>query len=145
MPLLVHADPFRDVDRFMHELMEEVTLRTPAMPMDAYRKGDDAYLLQFDLPGVTMDAIDLTVEHDILTVKVEREVPAMTDDLVAVATERPHGTVTRRVFLGERLDTAHIEAHYDRGVLFVSIPVAADAKPRRIKVRPAATAKEIAS
>lgn len=143
MPLLVRSDPFRDIDRFMQHLMEDSPLRPSAMriPMDAYHKAD-MYLLQFDLPGVTMDSIDLTVEDNTLTVKAERKPPTMADGVETVVAERSLGTFTRRVFLGDKLDTARIEAHYDCGVLTLTIPLAEEAKPRRIEVH-ADAAKEI--
>lgn len=149
MPLLVRSEPFRDIDRFMQQLMGDGALRrsTMAMPMDAFRKGD-SFLLQFDLPGVTPDSIDLTVDNSTLTVKAERTAPIPSEGVEALVAERPHGTFTRQVLLGDNLDTSRIEAHFDGGVLTLSIPVAEEAKPRRIEVQQAtanqqATAKAI--
>jgi HSP20 family protein len=101
--------------------------------MDAYRK-DGSFVIQLDLPGVRPDSIDLTVEENVLTVKAERPAPPSSDDVEAVITERPYGSFTRQVFLGENLDSANIRADYDAGVLTLSIPVAEHAKPRRIEV-----------
>lgn len=135
---LVRSDPFRDVDRLMQQLWGGGTPRGTvgrplAMPMDAYRKGD-SFLIQLDLPGVKADSIDLTVEENVLTIKAERAAPPTAENVEAVVTERPYGSFTRQVFLGENLDTEHVLAEYEAGVLTLSIPVAERAKPRRIEV-----------
>jgi HSP20 family protein len=104
-----------------------------AMPMDAYRK-DDSFLLQLDLPGVTPDSIELTVEENVLTISAERPVPAKGDNVESVIAERSFGTFTRQIVLGKTLDAERIEANYESGVLTVAIPVAEQAKPRRIEV-----------
>jgi len=134
---LVRSDPFRDIDRLFQQLWGTPNgglARVMSMPIDAYRK-DDVFLIQVDLPGVAPDSIDLTVEDNVLTVKAERHAPATSEDVETLVSERPHGTFTRQMFLGENLDTDKIEAHYDTGVLTLSIPVAAHAKPRRIEVQ----------
>jgi HSP20 family protein len=129
--MLVRYDPFRELDRVTDQLFG--SSRTPHwMPMDAVRSGHEV-ALTFDLPGVTLDAIDLTVERNVLTVKADRSwTPADGDEVLAH--ERPQGSVTRQVMLGEALDTDRLEAHYDAGVLTIRIPVAEQAKPRKITV-----------
>jgi HSP20 family protein len=97
-----------------------------------------------DLPGVKPDDIELTVERNVLTVRVERpDVEA--DDVEALVRERPHGTFTRQLHLGDNLDTDKLEAEYDAGVLSIRIPVAEEAKPRRIQIGGAAQARELAA
>lgn len=131
---LVRSDPFRDVDRLFQQLLAgQNGVRSMAMPLDAYRK-DDSFLIRLDLPGVRADSIELTVEDNVLTVKAERPSPPASDGIEAVITERPFGTFARQVFLGTNLDTEHIQAEYEAGVLSLSIPVAERAKPRRIEV-----------
>jgi len=136
---LVRSDPFRDVDRLFQQLwggggsQAGTATRPLAMPMDAYRK-DGSFLIQLDLPGVEAGSIDLTVEENVLTIKAERPAPPNAEDVEAVIAERPFGSFTRQVFLGENLDSENIRAEYDAGVLTVSIPVAEHAKPRRIEV-----------
>src|SRR5579863_9782195 len=131
---LVRSDPFRDIDRLAQQLWGMPNGSRPlAMPMDAYRKGD-AFLIQLDVPGVDADSIELTVEDNVLTVKAERLSPSTGEAIETLVAERPYGTFTRQVFLGDNLDTEHIEAEYQSGVLVLSIPVAPHAKPRRIQV-----------
>jgi HSP20 family protein len=101
------------------------------MPMDAWREGD-RFVLEFDLPGVTRDSIDLDVERNVLTVRAERV--ARNGDWEMLATERPRGMFSRQLVLGDNLDLDQIEASYDAGVLRLVVPVAEKAKPRRIEI-----------
>ena len=140
---LVRSDPFRDFDRLAQQLGGFPAGSRPlAMPMDAYRKGD-AFLIQLDLPGVAPDSIELTVEDNVLTVKAERPSPSTGDGVEALVAERLFGSFSRQVFLGDNLDTTKIEAEYEAGVLTLSIPVAAHAKPRRIEVTRRADAQRL--
>lgn len=133
---LVRSDPFRELDRLAQQLWGgNGGARSSAlsMPMDAFRKGE-VFLVQIDLPGVQEDAIELTVEDNVLTVKAERPSPTTNEGVEKLVAERPYGTFTRQMFLGDNLDVDRIEAHYEAGVLTLTIPVAAHAKPRRIEV-----------
>ena len=128
--MLMRFDPFRDFDRVTEETLRPA--RRPRMPMDAYRRGD-VFVLHFDLPGVDPDTIDLTTERNSLTVTAERNwQPAEGDELVI--TERPQGTFSRQLLLGDSLDTERITAHYDQGVLTITIPVAEQSKARKVQV-----------
>lgn len=132
---LVRSDPFRELDRLAQQLWSDGRTRSGSvsMPMDAFRKGE-VFLVQIDLPGVRSDAIELTVEDNVLTVKAERPSPETADGVQTLVAERPFGTFSRQMFLGDNLDVQRIEANYEAGVLTVTIPVAAHAKPRRIEV-----------
>jgi HSP20 family protein len=129
--MLMRTDPFRDLDRLTQQVLGTVA-RPAAMPMDAYRQGDTFYI-HFDLPGINADSIDLQVEQNVLTVRAERK-PDQPDGAQMIVAERPAGTFTRQVFLGETLDAEHIGADYTAGVLTLSIPVHEKAKPRSIQI-----------
>ncbi len=128
--MLMRFDPFRELDRLEQSLAG--ARRTPVMPMDAYRRGDQ-FIVHFDLPGIDPGSIDLTVEKNVLTVKAERGWQSQEGDDWLVS-ERFQGTYTRQLFLGETLDADHIAANYDHGVLTLTIPVAEHAKPRKVEV-----------
>ncbi len=133
---LVRSDPFRDVDRLFAQFyggQNAVRTLSMTMPMDAYRK-DDSFVVKLDLPGVSVDSVDLTVEDNVLTIKAERPVPPVTQDVEPLISERPHGIFSREVILGNNLDAEHIDANYEAGVLTLVIPVAERAKPRRIQI-----------
>ena len=131
--MLMRTDPFRELDRLTQQVLgTNGTLARPSvMPMDAWRDGD-SFHVEFDLPGVNPDSIDLDVERNVVTVKAER--PARASDAELIAAERPRGVFSRQLVLGENLDTEHIEASYDSGVLALRIPVAEQAKPRKIEI-----------
>jgi HSP20 family protein len=130
--MLMRFDPFREVDRVAEQVDQVFRRGSSVMPMDAVRRGDRVFVT-FDLPGVDPDSIDLTVERDMLTVAATRRLEKAEGDEV-LASERPQGTFTRRVLLGESLDTSKLEATYDHGVLSLTIPVAEQAQPRKITV-----------
>src|SRR5437868_6329878 len=131
--MLMRTDPFRDMDRLAQQLWGWNDRSRPAsMPIDAYRHGDH-FIVQFDIPGVDSESIELTVEQNVLTVRADRNRSIGEGDEVIVS-ERPFGSFTRQLFLGETLDTEHIEAHYDAGVLTLTLRVAEQAKPRRVSV-----------
>ena len=127
--MLLRFDPFRELDRAFDTSARAA--RT-AIPMDAVRHGDRVFI-NLDLPGVDPDAIDLTVERNVLTVKAERRWERQEGDQV-LSDERPKGTFVRSILLSDTLDTQALEAAYDHGVLTVSIPVAAQAQPRKISI-----------
>jgi HSP20 family protein len=129
--MLMRSDPFRELDALAQQIAGTAA-RPAAMPMDAYRSGE-AFLVLFDLPGVVADSIELTVEQNVLTVRASRSRPEA-GKVEMLAAERPHGTFSRQLFLGETLDTDHIDANYSDGVLTLRIPVTERAKPRKVTV-----------
>ena len=135
--MLMRTDPFREFDRLAQQLTGAATpgtwSRPSPMPMDAYRSGDE-YVIVFDLPGVSPDAIDLDVERNVLTVRAERRPAALDEGVEMQVAERPLGVFSRQLFLGDTLDAERISASYENGVLTVKIPVAAQAKPRKISI-----------
>ena len=135
--MLMRTDPFRDLDRLTQQVFRSGSpqgtwSRPNPMPMDAYRAGD-TYVVTFDLPGVTPEAIDLDVERNVLTVKAERR-PGTEPEAEMQVAERGYGVYSRQLFLGEALDADNIAATYQRGVLTLKIPVAEKAKPRKITI-----------
>src|SRR6187401_771344 len=133
--LLRTADPFRDLDRLTQQLLG-TTNRPAVMPMDAWREGD-RFVIEFDLPGVNTDSIDLDVERNVLTVRAERV--ARNGDWEPLASERPRGAFSRQLVLGDNLVLDRIEAAYDAGVLRLVVPVSEKAKPRKIEIGTSST------
>ena len=131
--MLMRFDPFRDLDRLTQNLWGTESRRLNGVPMDAYRKGSH-FLVHFDVPGIDPNSIELTVEKNVLTVSAERTRQWGDDVEEVVVSERPVGTFSRQLFLGEGLDADGIEANYDGGVLTVQVPVAEQAKPRKVQV-----------
>jgi HSP20 family protein len=128
--MLMRTDPFRDLDRLTQQLLG-TSARPSAMLMDAWRDGD-RFVVEFDLPGVTADAVDLDVERNVLTVTAQR--PGLNENTEFLAAERPRGVFSRQLVLGDNLDLDRVQAVYRDGVLRLVIPVAEKAKPRKIAI-----------
>jgi HSP20 family protein len=125
--MLMRFDPFQETDRLLRR-----SVRPSMMAMDAYRDGDN-FVVQFDIPGVDPNSIDLTVEKNVLTVSAERSWEPRDGQEVIVA-ERPQGSFNRQLFLGDSLDTERMTASYRDGVLTLTIPTAEQAKPRKVAI-----------
>jgi HSP20 family protein len=128
---VIRFDPFQEFDRLTRQMLGGG--RGPrSMPMEAYRRGDQFYV-HLDLPGVNPDDIQLTVERNVVAVRAERRPFWQQGDDVLVD-ETPQGSFSRQLFLGDNLDAGHLEASYDQGILTLTIPVAEQAKPRRVEI-----------
>ncbi|MBF6302158.1 Hsp20/alpha crystallin family protein [Nocardia amamiensis] len=128
--MLMRTDPFRDLDRLTQQVFG--TKAHPAvMPMDAWRAGEE-FVVEFDLPGIDPDSLDLDIERNVVTVRARR--PELDTGREMIAAERSRGVFSRQLFLGENLDTDNIRADYTDGVLRLTIPVAEKAKPRKIEI-----------
>jgi HSP20 family protein len=127
--MLLRTDPFREFDRLTSRVFQG---DSPWMPVDAYRHGD-VFTLQFDIPGVDPASIEVTVERNELRVEAERT-NRFPDDAQIVMSERPTGKFTRRIFVSDNLDTDHLTADYDNGVLWVRLPMREQAKARKIEI-----------
>jgi HSP20 family protein len=130
--MLIRTDPFRELDRVAAQVFG-TSARPTGMPMDAWREGD-RFIVEFDLPAVDPQSVDVDVERNVLTVRAERRLQSEAD-IELIAAERPRGVFSRQVILGDALDTDNIEASYQAGVLRLTIPVAEKAKPRKIMIQ----------
>ena len=128
--VLMRTDPFRDLDRWSQQVFG-TPARPAVMPMDAWRDGD-RFIVEFDLPGVNEDSLDLNVERNSLTVRAERS--GLDQNREMVSAERPRGVFSRQLFLGENLDSDKIEAAFAEGVLTVRLPLLATAQPRKVEI-----------
>ncbi len=134
------GDPFRQMDRLTNQMLSGT--RTPmGMPMDVWQ-AEDGFHVALDLPGVDPSSVDITSERNILTIKAERRAEYQDGQNVLVA-ERPQGSFTRQLQLGDTLDTERVQASYSDGVLRLTIPLAEAAQPRRIQVQTTGGQQEI--
>lgn len=137
--MLMRTDPFREFDRLTQQLIG-TTAHPAAMSMDAWRQNEN-FIVEFDLPGVEPDSIDLDIERNVLTVKADRKARTGEDTEMLIS-ERPVGVFSRQVILGESLDAENVKASYDGGVLSVRIPIAEAAKPRKIEITQASKGQQ---
>jgi len=140
--MLMRTDPFRELDRLTQQVFGTTgtPARPAAMPMDAWRDGDE-FIVEFDLPGIDPSAVDVDVERNVLTVRADRS--ELTEKTELLAAERARGVFSRQLILGDNLDTDKVEASYQGGVLRLQIPVAEQAKPRKIAISSADEQKAI--
>ena len=139
--MATRIDPFQEIDRLMGQVFGAQAGRAAAtMPIDLYRDGDH-YVLHVDLPGADPGTIDVNVEDRTLTIRAERTARTQSD-VQWVAKERPAGTYARQLTVGQGLALDDISATYNDGVLTLTIPVAEEAKPRRIEVQHGSTAQQ---
>lgn len=124
-------DPFQDMDRLVGEMFGSARAAA-AMPMDFFRSGDH-YVLHVDLPGADPGTIDVNVEDRTLTIRAQRSV--VEHDVQWHLRERTSGSYVRQITVGRGLALDRIDATYTDGVLTLTIPVAEDAKPRKIAVQ----------
>jgi HSP20 family protein len=141
---VLRFEPFRDpFDRLMS--LATTGNRSPlGMPLDIYRTKDGSYHIATDLPGVDPGSIDITLEHNNLTIKAERA-QNYGDDAQVIVAERPQGAFSRILTLGEGMDSDHLTADYADGVLHVTIPASPKVQPRRIEISHADTGSHAVS
>lgn len=131
--MLFQNDPFSDIDYLFSRLGgRPVGNGNMTMPLDAYRRGEDVWV-HIDLPGVSAESLEISVERNVLTVSAQRDWHREEGDQIYLA-ERPRGVYRRQVHLGEGLDAEKIEANFNDGVVTLKIPVAERAKPRKIDI-----------
>lgn len=126
-----YYDPFREISRAFNNAMR--TPATAAMPMDLFRS-KETFVAKIDLPGVQPESIDIDVEDNTMTIRAERKLPDVGEDAEWLARERSAGTYARQITLGTGVALDKITADYADGVLTITIPVAEEAKPRKVAV-----------
>jgi HSP20 family protein len=127
---LMRFDPFRELDRLAEQTVSVGARGLRSMPMEALRRGD-VFIVHLDVPGVGLDDIDLTVERNVVSIRVRR-LPARQEGDEVLIDERPHGEFARQLFLGDNLDADRLTADARDGVLTLTIPVSEASKPRRV-------------
>lgn len=136
------ADPFlAEFDRLTQQVFG--TGEGAGMPVDVTRRGDEL-VVRFDVPGVRGEDISLSLENHVLTVTATRHAQYGDGEKVVVQ-ERFDGTMTRRLPVPEWVDGERVAAEHGDGVLVVVLPVAEQAKPRRIEIRPATAQQSISA
>lgn len=107
-------------------------------PVDIYQNGDHEVVLKAELPDMTREDIDITVDNGTLTIRGEKKFSSEVKEESFRRIERRYGTFSRSFSLPQTVDTAKVGAEYKNGVLTVRLPLREEAKPRQIKVDVAA-------
>jgi HSP20 family protein len=107
-------------------------------PVDIYQNGEHELVLKAELPDMTREDIDITVDNGTLTIRGEKKFAGEVKDESFHRIERRYGSFSRSFALPQTVDTAKVGAEYKNGVLTVRLPLREEAKPRQIKVDVAA-------
>ena len=128
---IVRWDPFRDFGFGSGAA-------TWVPPVDIYQNGDQELVLKAELPDMSREAIDITVENYVLTIKGEKKVAGDLKEEQFHHVERRYGSFSRSFSLPRTVDAGKVSAEYRNGVLTIKLPLREEAKPRQIKVDVAA-------
>ena len=128
---IVRWDPFRDFGFTAPN-------NTWMPPVDIYQTGEHELVLKAELPDMTREDIDITVDHGTLTIKGEKKLATDIREDSVHRVERRYGTFSRSFSLPQTVDAGKVAAEYKNGVLTVRLPLREEAKPRQIKVDVAA-------
>ena len=107
-------------------------------PVDIYQNGDHELVIKAELPDMTREDIDITVDNGTLVIKGEKKLSSEVKDEQFHRMERRYGAFSRSFSLPQTVDPAKVSAEYRQGVLTVRLPLREEAKPRSIKVDVAA-------
>ncbi len=107
-------------------------------PVDIYQNGDHELVLKAELPDMSREDIDITVDNGTLTIKGEKKFSSDVKEDQYHRVERRYGTFSRSFSLPPTVDPGKVAADYRNGVLTVRLPMREEAKPRQIKVDVAA-------
>ncbi len=127
---IVRWDPFRDFGF--------TAPNTWVPPVDIFHTGDHELVLKAELPDMSREDIDITVENFVLTIKGEKKLSAELKEEQFHHIERRYGSFNRSFSLPQTVDASRVAAEYKNGVLTVRLPLREEAKPRTIKVDVAA-------
>lgn len=137
---LSSSDPFADMRRMqtaMNRLFNGA--RTPGQsatyPPVNFWAGKDSIVMTAELPGLTDQDIELTVEDTVLSIRGTYPEPESGDNIVWHRHERANGTFMRLVELPFRINPDHVNARFENGVLKVEMQRPEDDKPKRIDIK----------
>jgi len=123
---IVRWDPFRDFGFNAGA--------TWVPPVDVFQTGEHELVLKAELPDMTREDIDVTVENFVLTIKGEKKLATDLKEEHFHHIERRYGSFSRSFSLPRTVDSSKVAAEYKNGVLTVRLPLREEAKPRQIKV-----------
>ncbi len=138
MTMITRIDPFRELASFFENFTEptgkdQLTAGTFVPPVDVY-EDEHNLVLKLEIPGINEEDLDVQVENSTLTVKGERKFEKEEKEESFHRIERRYGSFQRTFRLPNTINTEAVEAHYDKGILKITLGKRAEAKPKQIKV-----------
>ena len=143
---IVRWDPFRELNAVqervnrlfgdVYRAADDDVMRRGAWapPVDIYDSGNHELVIKAELPDMSKDDIEITVENNTLTLRGEKKMDSAMKDECCHRIERTYGTFSRTFSLPTTVDTSKVSADYKNGVLTVKLPVREEAKPKQIQV-----------
>jgi HSP20 family protein len=138
-------DPFRDLMSIQNEMnrlfgrtyggdVGESTRGAWTPALDVFET-QEKFVITMELPGVSPDDVDISVEDSTLMVRGERRFYSEQQEESFLRIERRFGEFTRSLTLPSTADAESIQASFDQGVLTVEVPKREEAKPRKISIK----------
>ncbi len=134
--VLRSAFPTNGLRAEMERAMDEVFAPRAdvAAPAADAREDATSFTLELDLPGVTVEQVEVLAEDGVLTIRAERRPRELSGDERLVVAERSHGKIERRFRLPKSADQKAISATFVHGVLTVRIAKLVPTQPRRVPI-----------
>lgn len=98
---------------------------------------EESVFVRAELPGIRISELDVRVVDDVLTIRGERKAAVTDAKITYLRRERNYGTFARSIMLPEKVDVEKVTASYKNGVLTVTLPKAAEAKPKQVVIQKA--------
>ncbi len=139
---ITRFDPFRDLSRFFGDVYlrdEELTSSGNWVPpVDIYETEGHDLVIKAELPDVNREDVEVTVEHNTLTLRGTKTLPTDVKEEQFRRVERRYGAFARSFTLPNTVDASKVSAEYKNGILTVKLPFREEARPRTINVEVAA-------
>jgi HSP20 family protein len=163
MTTMMRWDPFQDLRSAQDAMAQMSPMLAHALGLHAQQQGNgraattawapaldiserkDAYLVTVELPGLKPEDLDITMEDGLLTIQGERQITSESSEQQFHRVERRYGAFRRAITLPAHVMAEGIQASFEVGVLQILVPKAEEAKPKRIRIRPARTEAHAAS
>lgn len=100
-------------------------------------ENEEGYLVKANLPGVTVDDVELTLEDNVLTIKGEVKADEAIEETQYHVRERRTGSFSRSVRFPVLVNSTAVTANFENGVLTLHVPKAEEVKPKRIEIKAA--------
>jgi HSP20 family protein len=125
----------REMNRLLNSIVPETSRGMASFPGVNAWTSEDEEIVTAELPGVDPEHLDLSIVNDVLTISGERVSQEPDQDVRFHRRERMSGKFSRSIQLAFPVDTAKVAAHYENGILEVTLPRAEADKPRKISVK----------
>ena len=139
-PLESRRGPFgelqREIEGLFNTLMPRFSrsLLPRAFPPINIYEDKDALIVECEVPGISEETLDLTINGDVLTLRGERAALEPEDETTVHVQERGFGIFNRAITLPTNIDSDKVEARYENGLLLIRLPKAPEAKPKQVPV-----------